>query len=202
MIKLTRRKDVNRPDSSTGSNFVGQQVHAMVSERQESIVVRFHLVTVHHQQRQTPSVPLDRRGIIFGVLQQPFQKPGRLHLEQRMVSRDHRGAKSALHQLTLPSHLVAISRKCDHVLTPTPKRVPRRVSERWKVIEWRLQFTTHDEVGLIGIYRPAFVQEVGASLGSIQENKPLPKYMKIDDFAYTQGVRSIERKAKGAHNSP
>jgi len=76
------------------------------------------------------------------------------------------------------------------------------MSKRRKVIERRLQFTTHDEVGLIGIYRPAFVQEVGASLGSIQENKPLSKHMKVDDFSYTQGVRRTERGAKGAHDSP
>ena len=74
------------------------------------------------------------------------------------------------------------------------------MSKRRKEIERRLQFTTHDEVGFIGIYRPAFVQEVGASLGSIQENKPLSKHMKVDDFAYTQGVRRTKGELK-AHTT-
>ena len=38
-------------------------------------------------------------------------------------------------------------------------------------------------MGLVGIFRPAFVQEVGASLDSIQEDEPLSEHMDVDDLA-------------------
>lgn len=62
-----------------------------------------------------------------------------------------------------------------------------------RVIEWHLQFTAHYEMGLIGIYRPAFLQEVRASSCGIQENKPLSEHMDIDDLAYAQRVRRSKK---------
>ena len=69
-------------------------------------------------------------------------------------------------------------------------------------IESCLQFAAHDEMGLIGIYRPAFIQKVGTGLGGIQENQPLSKDMNVDDFAYSKQVRRIQRRARGELDAP
>lgn len=70
------------------------------------------------------------------------------------------------------------------------------MNERYKAIERRLQFATHDEMWLIRILRPASVQEVVASVDGIQENKPLSEHMNVDDLAYPHRVRHTKREAK------
>ena len=59
----------------------------------------------------------------------------------------------------------------------------RNVKEGQRVIERHSQFPTHNEIGLIGIYRPAFFQELIASLCGVQENKTLSEHVDVDDLA-------------------
>jgi len=70
------------------------------------------------------------------------------------------------------------------------------------VIERHSQFPTHNEIGLIGIYCPAFLQEIVASLCGVQENKTLSEHVDVDDLAYIQRVRRTQGKVKVAGNSP
>ena len=57
------------------------------------------------------------------------------------------------------------------------------VSEGQRVIERHSQLPTHNEIGLIGIYCPAFLQEIVASLWGVQENETLSEHMDVDDLA-------------------
>lgn len=62
------------------------------------------------------------------------------------------------------------------------------------VIELCLQLAAHDEMGFVRVYRPAFIQEVGASLDGIQKNQPLSEDMNVDDLACPEHIRRVQRK--------
>ena len=66
---------------------------------------------------------------------------------------------------------------------PHLNSVRENVNERQKTTELCSQFAAHDKVGLIGIYRPAFVQKIGTGLSGVQENKTLSEDMNVDDLA-------------------
>lgn len=84
-LKLTRGEDINRPDSDTRSNLVGEQIHAMLRELQKSVVVRLDLITVHDEQSHPSSEPLDGCGVVLWILEKSLQKPVRLRLEERVI---------------------------------------------------------------------------------------------------------------------